>query len=362
MYSLINSIKLWIIVGTLILAGCTGIQSTPELNAPVSYETEVYHYVDDPGETIEEIAQRYGRSVEEIAQWNGLFPPYKLEVHQKLLVSGPPSGQAIIPDEPISRQPIYSRAPRSPKKTSYQPTVKSCTGKTYLVQPGDTVYSIAKRCKKSDHDIAQWNNLSPPYVLKVGKKIWVSSPPTTVVNVPSYSSPGQEKYTVQAGDTLYSIAKKLGRSMAEIKAWNNLSSSELPLGKTLVLKSPQHLVGEPQSSKPTASSKGYVVQPGDTLYRVAKRTGYPIKDIMAWNKLSSPHLPVGQKLVWGSSPSRENKSFSCHKVIHGETLFSIAKSYGYQVKEIAQWNTLFPPYTLEKGRYLRVSPQIKSCR
>ena len=342
------------------------MQPASELNNSLtSYETEVFHYV-DPGETLEEIAQRYGRTVEEIAQWNGLYPPYKLEAHQKLLVSGPPSGQAIISDEPISRQPIYSRRPakQSPKKTSYQsPVVKSCTGKAYIVQPGDTLYQIAKRCKKNDRDIVRWNHLSPPYTLSVGSKIWLSSPSKKVAvnSSSSQSSLLQEKYTVQPGDTLYSVAKRSGRSISEIKAWNNLSSVELPLGKVLVLKSSSRFsTEEPQALQSTPFNKRYIVQPGDTLYSVAKRTGYSMKDIMAWNTLSSPHLPVGQKLIFASSSLAKNSS-SCHKVMQGETLFSIAKSYGYQVKEIARWNNLSPPYTLERGQSLRVSPQIKSC-
>jgi LysM repeat protein len=44
-----------------------------------------------------------------------------------------------------------------------------------------------------------------------------------------------------------------------------------------------------------------------------------------------------------------------HKVVEGETLFSLSQRYGATVEEMAQWNELKPPYNLSAGQSLRVS-------
>lgn len=45
-----------------------------------------------------------------------------------------------------------------------------------------------------------------------------------------------------------------------------------------------------------------------------------------------------------------------HVVRQGDTLYSVAFMYGYQVEELATWNDLKPPYTIYKGRRLRLKP------
>lgn len=45
-----------------------------------------------------------------------------------------------------------------------------------------------------------------------------------------------------------------------------------------------------------------------------------------------------------------------HTVRHGDTLYSVAFLYGYQVEEVAEWNALVPPYTIYKGQRLRLKP------
>jgi len=339
-----------LIIIILTTSGCAGIPPAAGVDQTGITETEIYHYV-DPGETIYDIAQRYGRTAEEIAQWNHLTPPYRLEVHQKLLVSGPPEGQPIAFNNSIVRRPIGSS--KRPKKTT---PAKTCSGKTYQVQRSDTLYSVAKRCGRQYREIATWNNLSPPYSLKVGQKLLVSSPPRSASSAsPVVPALQQETYTVQPKDTLYSIAKRSGHQVAEIMQWNHLSSSDLPLGKTLLLAAPSKEASTPRASKKPKSSKKYMVQPGDTLYSIAKQTGTNTRDMMAWNNLSSPHLSLGQQLLISPPPNSK-----CHQVTAQETLFSIAKSYHLPVATLAKWNNLSPPYHLKIGQNLQVSSQ--TCR
>ena len=60
--------------------------------------------------------------------------------------------------------------------------------------------------------------------------------------------------------------------------------------------------------------------------------------------------PVGDR---SARPAR-NPDF--HTVRQGDTLYSVAFLYGYQIEQLALWNDLRPPYTIYKGQRLRLKP------
>ena len=99
--------------------------------------------------------------------------------------------------------------------------------------------------------------------------------------------------TVQRGDTLYGIAKKSGHSIDEIAAWNHLQRPyDLSIGQTLIISKPTNI-----ADKTTVKPDYHTVEAGETLYRIAKQYGHSLDDIIAWNQLQAPYnLLVGQKL------------------------------------------------------------------
>lgn len=66
--------------------------------------------------------------------------------------------------------------------------------------------------------------------------------------------------------------------------------------------------------------------------------------------------PVGER---GERPAH-NPGF--HTVRQGDSLYSIAFLYGYEVEQLAHWNNLAPPYTVYKGQRLRLTPPVRSTR
>jgi len=106
------------------------------------------------------------------------------------------------------------------------------------------------------------------------------------------------QYKVKNGDSLYTISKKFGVSVSEIKNANNLQKSKI--SKNQVLN-----ISTKSSSKHTAKSKTkpayYTVRKGDTLPRIAQKTHQPMKQIMALNHVNNKSLRVGQKLVLAKS-------------------------------------------------------------
>ncbi len=106
------------------------------------------------------------------------------------------------------------------------------------------------------------------------------------------------QYKVKNGDTLYSISKKFGVSVDQVKQINNLQSSKLKKNQILSISTNK-------SSKVIAKAKSkpayYTVRKGDTLSKIAQKTHHPMKQIMALNHINNKSLRVGQKLVLAKS-------------------------------------------------------------
>ena len=97
----------------------------------------------------------------------------------------------------------------------------------YTVKAGDTLYSIAARYKVTVAALAKANNITNYNLIRVGQVliIPITPPPATVV-----------KYTVKAGDTLYSIARKYNTTVAKIATANKIASPYIiRVGQVLVI-------------------------------------------------------------------------------------------------------------------------------
>ena len=119
---------------------------------------------------------------------------------------------------------------------------------TYKVEKGDTLYSISRKYQITVAELRAANNLSENDVIKAGQKLKIPSADissaaalatdnkaTTSPSGASLSAATPTKdYTVVKGDTLYSIAKKNGMTLAELMALNNLdNSSVIKVGQKL---------------------------------------------------------------------------------------------------------------------------------
>ena len=150
-------------------------------------------YVVKAGDNLYNIAKQYNTSVSEIVRLNNL-PNNNLSVGQQLLIP-----TALVSDN-------------------------SSSSNTYVVKSGDNLYSIARRFGTSVNDIIRLNNL-PGTSLSIGQ---------TLV-IPNNSSGSSNTYVVQRGDSLYSIARKFNVSVDSIKSKNNLKSNLLSVGQTLII-------------------------------------------------------------------------------------------------------------------------------
>ncbi len=93
----------------------------------------------------------------------------------------------------------------------------------YIVEKGDSLYSIAKKHNISWQELMKTNNMTST-LLKIGKQLIV---------------PGNNNkisYYVEDGDTLFNIAQKFKVPMENIKILNNLNTDDVILGELLTIR------------------------------------------------------------------------------------------------------------------------------
>ena len=121
-------------------------------------------------------------------------------------------------------------------------------------------------------------------------------------------------YTVRPGDNLTKIAREQGITLDQLKAWNKLSAETVILGQQLRLAAPADATAVPvvaqvattRRAKPGAAPIAdspklatHIVQPGDTLFSIARRFGMSLEELKRLNHLASDQVKLGQKLVVG---------------------------------------------------------------
>ena len=122
----------------------------------------------------------------------------------------------------------------------------------------------------------------------------------TVTEIPELSPDKQkkEKYIVQKGDTFYSISRKFGLTVEELKELNDLPSEELSIGQSLQVQKEEKVLSydNPELDDSDSVFIDYVIKQGDTIYGVSKKFNVSVADILEWNNKTSNTLSVGEKI------------------------------------------------------------------
>jgi membrane-bound lytic murein transglycosylase D len=174
--------------GTLETASSV-VRSLPRWIPPEA--TYFIHYV-RRGETVSEIASRYGTSTSSIARLNGLNRRYLIRPGQRLKVPGSSRSRSI--------------------SASSRNVAREGNKLVYTVRRGDSLYLIANAFGTTIQNIKNLNQLSSTR-LDVGQKLVIQS------GTPD----GALFYTVKRGDTPYKIARQFGMKLNELLNLNGLT-------------------------------------------------------------------------------------------------------------------------------------------
>ena len=206
------------------------------------------------GETLSQIAERYGVSIAQLKMTNRIRTNL-IRPGQRLRI---PSGAAdAVPDTKI-----------------------------YTVKAGDTLSTIASRYGVSVVRLKRANRLSGDS-LRIGDRLEI---PTQVAVSEAPKRVAQSRtHRVRSGESLYTIGKRYGVSVDRLKAANGLRRNTIRVGQELVIPSVSNQKAVPEG-------KVYRVRSGDTLSEIARRYGTTVSKLRSANGLTSNRLRIGQEL------------------------------------------------------------------
>jgi LysM repeat protein len=154
-----------------------------------------------------------------------------------------------------------------------------------VVQPGDTLTSIAAAHGTTTAQLASINQLDDPNLIFAGQRLRIGSP---VAPAPTAGDPGAPTHAVIAGETLTAIAARYGTTVSILASLNRLADpSYIMAGQILDL--PVDRVSA-QSGGGNPGWIAEVVHPGDTLMAIAARHGTTVAALADANGIGDPSL------------------------------------------------------------------------
>ena len=251
----------------------------------------VIHQVEEE-ETLYSIAKRYGGSVQEIVRQNKIVDN-NIEIGQILEVLVIKKATAEKAEGEISTEGIH------------------------VVKEGETLYSISKMYKVKVKELKRWNKLQgddislgmplkvsksakKPIAKEVAKKETiekeekVEAPVESTENDKEPDAPGFKQYLVDAGETLYSIAQKVGVSIDSLKLWNGLDMENLDIGQALRFKTPQDSMVTAKKQEPLKTQLD-----DDGFERIYEEGIASVIESMNTSKFLALHrsLPIGTNIA-----------------------------------------------------------------
>lgn len=178
-----------------------------------------------------------------------------------------------------------------------------------------------------------------------------------VAATPILSTATQLHYTVKAGDTVSSIARKFQLSTNQLLQLNNLDAKTLIVpGQKLKLVANAVV---PSSQAKANAATVHVVKRGETVQSIAKKYSISITTVLSINKLSAKAIIFpGQRLLIGSVIPKAVKPITpqTHTVQAGETLASIANFYGLALNSVLSANGFSESSLVYGGQTINLKP------
>ncbi len=331
------------------------LQTLAQIPASERISTQRHRVV--RGETLGQLARRYGSSVKAIQDANRLGRSTLIHVGQSLVIPG----RHFVADE------------ETPAKVA----MGEGQSLRHRVSRGETLARIASRYGCSTQAIAQANHLANPNRLGVGQSLVIPKSPAQTASADSdeETAEREESASPSAAAPLASSEPMPDDAQPESEDESDMPAAvEHPsmllalntsssLGRVattahIVERARQEVLSEPEpvpvlaaapAPQETApAARHHYVRRGETLSEIARKYGTDVSSVRRWNNLkkSKPIFP-GQKLLVAAPPEgvkdrteKHRAADLVHVVRRGESLWKIAQRYGVRMSDLVEWNRL----------------------
>lgn len=254
---------------------------------------------------------------------------------------------------------------KTEKATDIQPKIEPKTEKLpepkkpkkVKVYNGDTLYSIAQKNNIKVYDLADYNKLQAPFVLKPGQTIEIPGDEpvkpvktaeiiTNLNNTKTFiEEPKKDFVLVKRGDTIYSIAKQNNVPLKDIILRNNL-------------KAPYTLsIGEKVYIPNTAF---HIVKAQDTAYSISRKYNVNLNSLVKLNKLIEPYtLTIGQKILLPATNIDVVEKQIKYIVKDKDTAKTVQPSEKEEIKEVAKVRVAQKQKIEEKPKQIQTETEIE---
>jgi len=304
---------------------------------------------------------------------------------------------------PDGGPPVYVASAGSASGAATEVLSIPAGGLEYAVESGDTLLGIAIRYGLDWQDIAIANNLGEFDLLQIGQVIHVPSlggigGPIEATATTTVAVVGKQRYTVAAGDTLFTIALRYNIAWQEIATVNGLQEFDLlQIGQEIALPASldaeaggeeeevtEEVAAEARKNKPEApedvvetagfasdrqrnpaSASTYTVRAGDTPLGIALSHSTTLAALLAANGLTeADFLQIGQTLTIpgaceestaateSSAVNTSPAATETYTIRRGDTVFAVALRLGVDWQEMLRANNLTEQSLLQPGQTL----------
>ena len=312
-------------------------------------------YTIESGDTLSEIADRYGTSVEALQALNNIPSPHDIQIGQIIRIPDSSGQSGSSQSSPAVHAGITTAA----------------LAITYTVQAGDTAYGIADQLGVDLQDIRDLNPSINLNLLEIGQQIRVPAPAGSggSVNVIQQGDPAITEYIVRAGDNLSGIADAHGITLEQLLGHNSgIDRDRIQVGQTIVIPAGTATPadsGESVNTNPSiAQAVPYTVQPGDNASAIAAAHAITLDELRAHNPgvnldVIQPrqilYVPVPAYNVPALDPSEAGSLVSADYVVRrGDTASGIADLYGISLQELRNLNPFADLNFIRIGQTIKV--------
>ncbi len=278
-------------------------------------KAEIETYAFAKGDNIHSISQRFGIKIEKILSRNNLVLNQQPAVGQLIYLNSNRPQAIIIADNTVQKDSVEII------KTEITPNVI----KIDTIVLNETVYEDPKKNMETMYPINE--------------------------NTLSYFDTLEEKkselsffHTVQAGETLYGIAKKYNVKVDALQFLNAMKNNKIEIGQKLIVN-PNLPSADTKEPQPVPGF--HIVRHGETLFAISKMYNISVSDLKAINTIENNDIKIDQRLIIvpvknsiiaENKPQIDTNDPYYYQVEKGETLFAISRKFNVSVTILKQLN------------------------